>query len=67
MKIRQQLWDTSGNERFGSLIPSYVRDSSAALIVFDVGDQKSFDDIDIWIGNVRQEVKMLLWFWWPTK
>lgn len=31
-----QLWDTAGQERFHSLIPSYIKDSSAAVIVFDI-------------------------------
>ena len=30
--IRLQLWDTAGQERFKSLIPSYVKDSSVAVI-----------------------------------
>ncbi|KAJ0612024.1 putative small GTPase, P-loop containing nucleoside triphosphate hydrolase [Helianthus annuus] len=34
--VRLQLWDTAGQERFRSLIPSYIRDSSVAVIVFDV-------------------------------
>ena len=34
--IRLQLWDTAGQERFRSLIPSYIRDSSVAVIVFDI-------------------------------
>ncbi len=34
--IRLQLWDTAGQERFRSLIPSYIRDSSIAVIVYDI-------------------------------
>jgi small GTP-binding protein len=34
--LRMQLWDTAGQERFHSLIPSYIKDSSAAIIVFDI-------------------------------
>ena len=33
---RLQLWDTAGQERFRSLIPSYIRDSSVAIIVYDI-------------------------------
>jgi hypothetical protein len=28
--------DTAGQERFRSLIPSYIRDSSVAVVVYDV-------------------------------
>lgn len=31
-----QLWDTAGQERFRSLIPSYIRDSTVAVVVYDI-------------------------------
>ena len=34
--IRLQIWDTAGQERFRSLIPNYLRDIHAAVLVFDV-------------------------------
>eukprot|EP00808_Paulinella_micropora_P004951 g2498.t1 len=34
--VRLQLWDTAGQERFRSLIPSYIRDSSIAIICYDI-------------------------------
>ena len=34
--VRLQLWDTAGQERFRSLIPSYIKDSSVAVVVFDI-------------------------------
>ncbi|XP_021728530.1 ras-related protein RABH1e-like isoform X2 [Chenopodium quinoa] len=36
--VRLQLWNTAGQERFRSLIPSYIRDSSVAVIVYDVSN-----------------------------
>ena len=33
---RLQLWDTAGQERFRSLIPSYIRDSSIAIVVYSI-------------------------------
>jgi len=40
--VRLQLWDTAGQERFRSLIPSYIRDSSAAVVVYDVTNRVSY-------------------------
>ena len=34
--IRLQLWDTAGQERFRSIIPSYIRDSTVAVVVYDI-------------------------------
>jgi Ras-related protein Rab-6A len=31
-----QFWDTTGQEQFDSLIPSYIKDCTAAIIVFDL-------------------------------
>jgi len=34
--------DTAGQERFRSLIPSYIRDSSVAIVVYDVSSKSTF-------------------------
>lgn len=53
--IRLQLWDTAGQERFRSLIPSYIRDSYVALVVYDTTNRQSFDKVQNWIDDVREE------------
>lgn len=37
--VRLQLWDTAGQERFRSLIPSYIKDSSVAVVVYDISSK----------------------------
>ncbi|XP_034037524.1 ras-related protein Rab-41 isoform X2 [Thalassophryne amazonica] len=53
--IRLQLWDTAGQERFRSLIPSYIRDSAAAVVVYDIANINSFQQTSKWIDDVRTE------------
>jgi Ras-related protein Rab-6A len=69
--VRLQLWDTAGQERFRSLIPSYIRDSSVAVVVYDISssclhsprptpsdhflDAKSFQNTRKWVDDVRGE------------
>ena len=53
--VRLQLWDTAGQERFRSLIPSYIRDSSVAVVVYDITNAKSFQQTTKWIDDVRTE------------
>mmetsp|Transcript_90187 Transcript_90187/g.254408 ORF Transcript_90187/g.254408 Transcript_90187/m.254408 type:complete len:210 (-) Transcript_90187:68-697(-) len=53
--VRLQLWDTAGQERFRSLIPSYIRDSSGAIVVYDVTNRASFLNTAKWIEDVRSE------------
>jgi Ras-related protein Rab-6A len=51
----KQLWDTAGQERFRSLIPSYIRDSSVAVIVYDITNRASFLNTSKWVEDVRGE------------
>ncbi|KAK5006065.1 GTPase Ryh1, partial [Cryomyces antarcticus] len=53
--VRLQLWDTAGQERFRSLIPSYIRDSSVAVVVYDISNTKSFHNTKKWVEDVRAE------------
>merc|ERR1719362_2223432 len=53
--VRLQLWDTAGQERFRSLIPSYIRDSSGAIVVYDITNRASFLNTAKWIEDVRSE------------
>ena len=58
--IRLQLWDTAGQERFRSLIPSYIKDSCAAVVVYDITsefrnnlDKATFNNVENWISDAR--------------
>ncbi|KAI8801900.1 ras family-domain-containing protein [Cladochytrium replicatum] len=53
--VRLQLWDTAGQERFRSLIPSYIRDSSVAVVAFDITNRNSFLNTAKWVDDVRAE------------
>ncbi|KAJ1559716.1 Ras- protein Rab-6A [Cladochytrium tenue] len=53
--VRLQLWDTAGQERFRSLIPSYIRDSSVAVVVYDITNRNSFQNTSKWVDDVRAE------------
>jgi small GTP-binding protein len=50
-----QLWDTAGQERFRALIPSYIRNCSAAVIVYDVTSIDTFYTLERWVEDVRKE------------
>ena len=53
--VRLQLWDTAGQERFRSLIPNYIRDSSVAVIVFDITNKQTFINCEKWVEDVKNE------------
>ncbi|KAH3756175.1 Alpha-protein kinase vwkA [Pelomyxa schiedti] len=52
--VHMKLWDTAGSERFRSMLPMYYRNTQAALIVYDVANTQSFDDVKIWVEELRK-------------
>lgn len=47
------IWDTAGQELFDSITKSYYRDSTIAIIVYDVSDYKSFESVRKWHKNIQ--------------
>ncbi|VDM45935.1 unnamed protein product [Toxocara canis] len=53
-RIELQIWDTAGQERYMSMIPMYVRNAVAALIVYDITDRRTFNDLKKWIAELER-------------
>jgi len=53
--LRLQLWDTAGQERFRSLIPSYIRDSSGAIVVYDITNRDTFQRAKQWVKELQRQ------------
>ncbi|KAG5637316.1 hypothetical protein H0H81_005009 [Sphagnurus paluster] len=49
LKVRLQLWDTAGQERFRSMAPMYYRGANAALLLYDITNASTFNDIRGWL------------------
>lgn len=55
--LKLQLWDTAGQEKFKSLIPSYVRNANLIYLVFDLSNRTSFININKWISFLEETVQ----------
>lgn len=55
-KIKLQIWDSCGQERFRSLTRSYYRNSSAFIICYDISNSKSFQNAKFWIDEIEKYV-----------
>ena len=47
------IWDTPGQERFRTIVTSFYRGADVILLVYDVTNRKSFEDLDTWINLIR--------------
>lgn len=54
IKIKLQIWDTGGQERFRTITRSYFRGSHGILLVYDVTDKGSFDNIEHWLTEIQK-------------
>ena len=52
-KYRLILWDTAGQERFHSIAISSVKNSQGIILVFDITNRKSFEDLNMWIDDIN--------------
>ncbi|EAY09069.1 small GTP-binding protein, putative [Trichomonas vaginalis G3] len=51
--VKLQIWDTAGQERFRSIAKAYFRSAVGVLLVFDLTDRKSFEDLNQWLNDVH--------------
>ena len=52
--VKAQIWDTSGSERYRSITTGHYRSAVGALLVFDLSDRESFDQLSYWLNCLRE-------------
>ena len=51
--IKGQIWDTAGQERYRAITSSYYKGAHGAFVVYDITLKESFDAVDRWINDLR--------------
>ena len=54
--IRLQLWDTAGQDRFRSITRNLYKGASGIILIYDVTDRKTFENVKNWVDSIRAEV-----------
>ena len=55
-KIKFQIWDTSGHERFLSITKTYIKAANGFILIYDITNEESFVDLNNWIEYIKKEV-----------
>ena len=50
-----EIWDTAGQERYKSITAAYYKGAKGAMIVYDVTNQTSFDNVDNWANEIKEK------------
>ena len=54
-KIKFEIWDTAGQERFHSIAPMYYRGAQAAIVVYDITKEDTFERAKTWVRELQQQ------------
>ncbi|EPY52572.1 GTPase Ypt4 [Schizosaccharomyces cryophilus OY26] len=52
-RIKIQLWDTAGQEKFRSVARNYYRGAAGAVLVYDITNKDSFCELSSWVSDIR--------------
>ena len=55
--VKLQIWDTAGEERFKNIISSYYRGASGILLLYDITDRESFENLNSWLIDIEKNTK----------
>ncbi|KAJ8350513.1 hypothetical protein SKAU_G00256430 [Synaphobranchus kaupii] len=54
-RIRFEIWDTAGEEKYHSVTPLYYRGAHAALVVYDICKRESFARAQLWLKELEKQ------------
>ena len=55
--IKLQIWDTAGQERFRNITTSYYRGAQGIIVVYDITDRESYDNVKDWLSEIDRYCK----------
>lgn len=57
-QVKLQIWDTAGQESFRSITRSYFRGATGALLVYDVTRRETFEHLQSWLSECKENSNM---------
>jgi Ras-related protein Rab-1A len=53
-KVKMQIWDTAGEERFRTVVSTYFRGAHGILLLYDVTNRDSFKNLENWLIEIEK-------------
>ena len=53
--VKIQIWDTAGQDRFRSITKNYYKGSHGIILIYDITNPITFENITHWVSQVREE------------
>ena len=54
--VKVQLWDTAGQDKFRAITRNYYKGASGIILIYDVTNIKSYENIKKWINEIKEEI-----------
>jgi small GTP-binding protein len=52
-QAKLSIWDTCGDEKYRAITRQYYKDAHGVLLVYDISDRNTFDNIDLWVEDIK--------------
>ena len=52
--VKVLIWDTAGQEKFQNIARQYYKGANGVLLIYDIGNRKSFQRIDFWLKELKE-------------
>ena len=54
--VKIQIWDTAGQDRFRSITKNYYKGANGIILIYDITNRKTFENVSNWISQIKEEV-----------
>ena len=54
-KVKLQIWDTAGQDRFRTITKNYYKGAHGIILIYDVTNTDTYDNVENWISQIKEE------------
>ena len=54
-KVKLQIWDTAGQDRFRTITKNYYKGANGIILIYDVTSTETYENVENWISQIKEE------------